>query len=113
MAVSDWLTSVLRSRRALRLRTDLLEQFGDRSVELAVLARVALADRPLHGDVDRPRMHLHRRAVAGEDLGARHAQHRAVDERHAAGVDDPARRRLADHLAELQRAVAFGEVLGV
>ena len=58
-------------------------------------------------------MHLHRRPVAREDFRARHAQRRSVDQWNAAGVDDPAGSRLADDLAQLQRAVPFGEVLGV
>ena len=82
-------------------------------VELRVAARVRLADLPLDRDVDLPRRLLHHLAAAVVDAHAGQADDGAVDERHVRGVDDPAGRRLADDLAELQRAIAFGEVLGV
>ena len=44
---------------------------------------------------------------------ARQPQHGAVHQPRVPREDDPAGGRLADHLAELQRAIAFGEILGV
>src|SRR3954470_21445649 len=113
-AVARGASSVSLLRRCSRpRRADLLEQFGGGGVELHVLARITFADRPRHRHVDRPRVHLHRRSVARENLERRHPQVRPVDQRYGAGVDDPAGGRLADDLAQLQRAIPFGEILGV
>src|SRR5205823_4571957 len=103
----------LRRRGAGPPCTHLLDQLGDGRVELHVFSGVTLADRTDDRHVHRPRMHLHRRAVARKNLDRWQPQGRPVDERNRTCIDDPPRRRLADDLPELQRAVPFGEILGV
>jgi len=58
-------------------------------------------------------MHFHRRAVGGKDLRRGHPQYGAVDQRDGARVGNPAGRRLADDLTQLQRPVPFREILGI
>ena len=95
------------------LLPDLLEQLPHRRLQLTVFSRVGLPDRPCHRHVHRPRVQLHRLPVVRRDARTGHPDRRAVHECLTAREDDPSGRRLADDLAEVQRAVAFREVLGI
>src|ERR1044072_1513694 len=89
------------------------QQLFPRRVELRVLADVALTERSFDGHVHGARVALHVDAVGCLDTDEGQAEDCAVHEPYVRGVDNPAGRRLAHHLAELQAPVAFGEVLRV
>ena len=100
-----------RSVTVLPLRT--IYVFADSGVELAVFSGHAFADRLVHRDIHRAGEHLHRGAIGCGHAGVGQTERGAVDQVGVAGVDDPAGSGLADHFAELQRPVAFGEVFGI
>ncbi len=67
----------------------------------------------VHRHIHRPRMHLHVLAVGGLHAHARQPERRSIEEPHVPRVDDPPRGRLAHDGPQLQRAIAFREVLGI
>jgi len=112
MAVNRVLVLAAGPLRSGRWREG-LQQFRDGLLQLAIDTGGLIARFSDREDVHLTRVAFHVLAFMIGDADARQTQDRSVDQAFAARVDDPARRRLADDWTELQRAVAFGEVLGV
>src|SRR5258708_1445199 len=81
------------------------------ALQLRIRTRLRLAERTRHLHIHRPRMHLHRLSPKILNPPPRHPHCRAINQRLRSREDDPARRRLPDHLAQLQRAVPLSKVL--
>src|SRR5262249_53966350 len=92
-----------------------LHHLADGRLELAGAAGEVVLGAVLDGHVglDPEVLHVGPRPVGEVDADAGGADARAVDELVAAGADDGAHRRGADHLAQPQGAEPGGEHLGV
>lgn len=91
----------------------MFQQFTHGDVELRVAADQGFADWARRFDVDGARVALHVGAVVRGDLYEWQTKACAVDQWLVRSVDDPTSRRLADHLAQAQASITFGEVFSV
>src|SRR6185437_3142991 len=92
---------------------NLLQQLPHRRIQLHIVLRVAFSHRPLHQKIYRPRMQFHRRSIRRRNPDKWQPQKRAINQLRSRSVNNPARRRFADHFSQLHGAISFREIFRV